>query len=96
MRLPKTVLKKGVWTDAAIIDPENSIFQNRKIRCRIIRFKSIFCEFLRIFPKNQIGKKLEMTWNIYSFHMTSCVNGFLFRYSGEAKTNTVELYRINL
>jgi len=43
--------------DILNIDPKNSIFENRKIRCQIIQFKwfkSIFCEFLRIFPKNQI------------------------------------------
>ena len=39
------------------IDPKNSNWKNWKNRCRIIRFESIFydfCEFLRIFPKNQI------------------------------------------
>ena len=52
-----------------VIDPKNSIFKNRKIRCRIIRFKSIFSAF---FPKIKLDicKKLEMTWNIYPFHST--------------------------
>jgi len=44
--------------------------------------------------KLDTGKGLEMTWNMYPFHMTSCVNSFPFRYSGELKTNTVELYRM--
>ena len=70
------------------IDPKNSNFKNQKIRCRIIRFKSILCEFLRIFPKIKLdtGKTLEMTWNMYPFRMSSRVYGFPFRYSGEVKT----------
>jgi len=76
-----------------IIDPEKSNFKNRKICCRIIWFKSIFCKF---FPKIKLhtGKRLDETWNMYPLHMTSCVNGFPLRYSGEAKTNTMQLYRM--
>ena len=59
------------------IDPEDSKFKNRKIRCRIIRFKSIFCEFSPNM-KLDTGKRLEMIWNMYPLHMTSCVNGFPF------------------
>jgi len=67
------------------IDPKNSNFNHRKIRCRIIRFKSTFCGFS---PKIKLftGKRLEMIWNMYPFHMTSCP----FRYSGEVKTNCIE------
>jgi len=43
---------------AAPVDPKNSNFKNRKIRCRIIRFKLIFCEILNFFPKkNQTPAK---------------------------------------
>jgi len=35
------------------IDPENSNFKNRKIRCRIKSIFAIFGDFLRIFPKHQ-------------------------------------------
>ena len=80
------------------IDPKNSIFKNRKFAVKLYdlnRFFAIFCDFPPQI-KLDTGKRLEMTWNIYPFHMTSCVNGFPFRYSGEAKTNTVKLYRINL
>jgi len=57
------------------------------------RIFAIFCEF---FPKIKLdtGKRLEMTWNMYPFHMSFCVYGFPFRYSGEVKTKTVELYRM--
>jgi len=79
--------------DKNLIDPKNSNFKNRKICCRIVRFLAIFCEFS---PKIKLdtGTRLEITWNMYPFYMTSCVNGFPFRYSGEAKTNSVELYRM--
>jgi len=82
---------------------KNLNFENRKNRRRIIRFKSIQIDFLRFFanfgdfwPKIKLdtGKRLEMIRNMYPFLMTSCVNGFPFRYSGELKTNTVELYRM--
>jgi len=61
-----------------------------------MRFKSIFANFCDFFPKIKLdtGKRLEMTWNMYPFHMISCVNGFPFRHSGEVKTNTLELYRM--
>jgi len=41
------------------IDPKNSNFQNRKIRCQIIRFKLIFydCDFFAIF--SQILVKID-------------------------------------
>jgi len=57
------------------------------------RFFAIFCEF---FPKIKLdtGKRLEMTLEMCPFHMSSCVYGFPFRYSGEVKTKTVELYRM--
>ena len=50
--------------------------------------------FFAIFPQKiqlDTGKRLEMTWNMYHFHRVS--NAFPTRYSGEVKTNTVELYR---
>jgi len=48
------------------------------------RFFAIFCEFV---PKKfDNGKRLEMTWNMYPFDMSSCVYGFPFQYSGEVKT----------
>ena len=48
------------------------------------RFFAIFCEFV---PKKfDNGKRLEMTWNMYPFDMSSCVYGFPFQYSGEGKT----------
>jgi len=54
------------------IDPKNSNLKNRKIRCRIIQFKSIFCDFLRFFPTYPIRHWQKMivgalvTWAIYT------------------------------
>jgi len=53
---PKTVKNSDNYSTApkknmTRIDPKNSDFKNRKIRCRIIRFKSIFCDFFANFPQ---------------------------------------------
>ena len=80
------------------IDPKNSNFKNRKICCRIIRFKSMFGEFWRIFPKNQTRHRQKTGDDLghVSLSYDILCKWFPFRYSAEAKTNTGELYRINV
>ena len=69
-------------TDSMSIDLFNSILKIRKIRCRIIQFKSesIFCDFCDFPSKIELdtGTRLEMIWKIYPIYMRSCVKRFPF------------------
>jgi len=97
-------LKGGCKKHFADLQPALQALLIRKIRILKIekiavelydlnRFFAIFCEFFPDF-KLDTGNRLEMTWNMYPFHMSSCVYGFPFRCSGEVKTKTVELFRM--
>jgi len=72
------------------------ILKVEKFAVELYDFNRFFAKFCKFSPKIKLdtGQRLEMTWNMYLFHMSSCVYGFPFRYSGEMKTKTVELYRM--